>query len=99
MISDGGCSADTTWQIALRKIPNGFTPNSDGVNDVFMPGTELTIINRWGQEVFSGIDGWDGKVNGEMSTPGTYYYIIIIRDEFGNVLDKINGDLLLIKQN
>lgn len=99
VVSGGGCKADTVWHIALRKIPNGFTPNNDGINDVFMPGTELTIVNRWGQEVFSGHDGWDGTVNGEKATPGTYYYIIVIRDEFGNVLDRINGDVLVIKQN
>lgn len=51
-------------------LPNAFTPNADGLNDVFLPNTrnlatyELTIINRWGAILFTTqnpLQGWDGK--------------------------------------
>ena len=51
-------------------IPNAFSPNDDGLNDVFKPITrelefyELTIVNRWGQILFTTQnieEGWDGK--------------------------------------
>ncbi len=67
-------------------IPNVFTPNGDGINDVFSPGssamTSLTceIYNRWGTPIasFNGInDFWDGHISsGGEATAGTYYYIL-----------------------
>jgi gliding motility-associated-like protein len=58
-------------------IPNAFTPNNDGRNDVFQPkGTEVrdyefSVWNRWGDQVFSSVDQsavWDGSYQG-----GTHY--------------------------
>lgn len=63
-------------------IPNVFTPNDDGINDVFslkFPTESTAIYNRWGVEVFSSTDGtlWDGKTaSGIDVKDGTYYYII-----------------------
>jgi gliding motility-associated-like protein len=63
--------------------PNAFTPNNDGLNDVFLPvGSDvvafhLTIYNGWGQRVFVTNDikkGWDGLVNGKPAPEGTYIY-------------------------
>jgi gliding motility-associated-like protein len=63
--------------------PNAFTPNNDGVNDVFLPiGSDvvafhLTIYNSWGQLVFESRNlekGWDGKVGGKPAPVGTYVY-------------------------
>ena len=62
--------------IKIKPIPNGFTPNGDGINDVFMKNYDLTILNRWGQTLYKGKDGWDGKYKGEQITSGTYFYII-----------------------
>ncbi|MDR2963278.1 MAG: PKD domain-containing protein [Bacteroidales bacterium] len=62
-----------------RAIPNVFTPNSDGVNDLYLAGlgyTKIIIINRWGQTVYEGVDGWDGKVNSVEASPGTYFYLL-----------------------
>lgn len=68
-------------------IPNGFTPNNDGVNDVFIIKgisivKHLVIYNRWGQKVFERnnfIAGdrslcWDGNFNGYPAAEGTYVY-------------------------
>ncbi|WP_353129258.1 DUF7507 domain-containing protein, partial [Parapedobacter pyrenivorans] len=64
------------------KIPNVFTPNGDGKNDVFeiigIEGfdlIEVTVVNRWGNEVYRSNNyqnDWDGRSLGE----GTYYYLI-----------------------
>lgn len=64
-------------------IPDAFTPNQNGLNEVFLPYTgglktfHLSIYNRWGEKVFESLDptvGWDGTVNGVMSMDGIYVY-------------------------
>ncbi len=68
-------------------IPSAFSPNGDGLNDIFIPviGTDcpplsdyvMNIYNRWGQRVFHSRQpgkGWDGYYNGELSTMGAYMY-------------------------
>jgi len=97
-VTDEGCISNETIFINSRKIPNGFTPNNDNVNDKFMPGVPIKILNRWGQIVYEGDDGWDGTINNKLAVPGTYYYIIELKDENGKVIKTYNGDLLLIKK-
>ena len=97
-VTDEGCISEDTIFINSRKIPNGFTPNNDNVNDKFMPGVPIKILNRWGQIVYEGDDGWDGTINNKLAVPGTYYYIIELKDENGKVIKTYNGDLLLIKK-
>ncbi len=67
------------------EIPNIFTPNEDGDNDVFLIDSKnisafnITIVNRWGQVVFESNDintSWDGTWNNNMCTEGTYFYVI-----------------------
>jgi gliding motility-associated-like protein len=67
-------------------MPNVFSPNGDGLNDVFAPmidgqPTDLTleIRNRWGQEVYrgSGVQlGWNGKWKGSSVPDGTYFWVV-----------------------
>lgn len=73
---------------SLVDVPNVFTPNGDGKNDVFMAKAlsvenfHGVILNRWGRKVFEWSDtqtGWDGRINGKYANPGTYYYIITAR--------------------
>jgi gliding motility-associated-like protein len=72
-------------------IPNVFTPNGDGFNDVFAfknhEGWELEtcIRNRWGQVVFEGKNDnwWDGTIKGQQTSPGVYYYTVTARNHFG----------------
>jgi gliding motility-associated-like protein len=69
-------------------VPNAFSPNGDGVNDVFrvvaeglsIVNCQLSIFDRWGSEVFSGegvSTGWDGKKNGKNCPGGVYVYKIV----------------------
>jgi gliding motility-associated-like protein len=64
-------------------MPNIFTPNGDGNNDIFFIRLEnavsldLTIVNRWGNTMarISGVNGsWDGRVNGNYAEDGVYFY-------------------------
>jgi gliding motility-associated-like protein len=57
-------------------MPNAFTPNGDGLNDVFLPkhhlnlgiGFKMIIFNKWGEEIYTTDDvsiGWDGTYKGK----------------------------------
>lgn len=69
---------------------NVFTPNGDGWNDRFRMDSDcevfqfsMLIYNRWGQLVHESQNisyGWDGYVNGEPATPGTYYFTVVYKD-------------------
>lgn len=88
----GLCPAETTAQIELDDncgeiwFPSAFTPNNDGINDVFGPlggkgamqNYRLHIFNRWGQVVFETRDpyaNWNGRLNGTKSVPGVYSWL------------------------
>lgn len=82
-------------------IPNVFTPNNDGMNDTFEPvfegsdtlSFEMFIYNRSGSEVFKSRGrSWDGFVNGQLATMGTYIYVVSV----GNCRN-IKGTLTLLK--
>lgn len=92
-------------------IPNTFTPNNDGINDVFYPHgkgidkiTSFRVYNRWGQLVFerNSMDvnqkemGWDGTFKGEQLAPDTFVYVIEATCDNG---DKISwkGDVTIIR--
>jgi gliding motility-associated-like protein len=91
--------------IALQ-IPNAFTPNNDGKNDVFRPllgvppkNYTLQIYSRWGQLMFETHDatkGWNGKLSGELQQSGTYIYLITLIDPDGVLVVK-KGTLVLIR--
>lgn len=76
-------------------IPNVFTPNNDGVNDVwkleFNEKVNCFIYNRWGNFIFQSdkkVIQWDGRTtSGEPCSNGTYYYIIQTETEIykGNI--------------
>ncbi len=93
---------------SLVQVPNVFTPNGDGKNDVFrvksqsLKSFNATIINRWGRVVYSWSnpdEGWNGKVNGKWATPGTYFYVITAtgREEQKKKYTK-KGSFMLIRK-
>ncbi|HLP11337.1 MAG TPA: gliding motility-associated C-terminal domain-containing protein, partial [Flavobacteriales bacterium] len=87
-----GACADTAYLTIEAISPseldvyNVFSPNGDGVNDVFittwinLSEFSIKIYNRWGQLMFESNDqtkGWDGKdLGGKDATDGTYYYLV-----------------------
>ncbi|HSY77423.1 MAG TPA: gliding motility-associated C-terminal domain-containing protein, partial [Bacteroidia bacterium] len=104
-----GCSdslSDTVFVEGGIYVPNVFTPNGDGQNDVFhitaggMQTYDLEIFNRWGQKVFEtnspNID-WSGKsMSGIDESDGIYYYIIKATD-YSNKKYNLDGYLQLIR--
>ncbi|MCD8289640.1 MAG: gliding motility-associated C-terminal domain-containing protein [Prevotella sp.] len=75
-----------TVSISESKIdfPNAFSPNDDGINDVYKAKEgyqsivefKAVIFNRWGQKVYEWTDpagGWDGKIHGKDAPQGTYF--------------------------
>lgn len=115
--NEGGCTAsdDITINIICNNanvyIPNTFSPNHDGANDVFYPrGTGLyniksfKIFNRWGQTVFSKnaispndpLYGWDGTLNGVLLQADVYVYIMEVVCSNNTTLP-IKGNVTLIR--
>ena len=94
---DIGCGSEPDSLVMQAKpIPNTFTPyDVDGKNDIFAKGLDLIVFNRWGQKLYEGTDGWDGKYNGNRVSPGTYYYIIKLSD-LKNGVTEIKGPITVI---
>ncbi|MDR1130131.1 MAG: gliding motility-associated C-terminal domain-containing protein [Prevotellaceae bacterium] len=55
-------------------VPKVFTPNGDGINDVFMQGYRLVIFDRLGIIIFEGNNGWDGTYKGKPVADDIYFY-------------------------
>jgi len=87
-------------------IPNAFTPNDDGINDIFrvfpIEGytlKNLSIYNRWGKRIFKTTDpsvGWNGYINQMVQPAGIYIYVLEWIDPGGRALFK-KGTLQLIR--
>lgn len=86
-------------------IPNAFTPNDDGLNDIFRPSYSaikklywFRIYNRYGQLVFettrSGL-GWNGTVKGVLQPIGTYIWMLKAEENTGKNIEKTGSVLLL----
>lgn len=92
VVNQPPCTGTDTISISYEKctcwsdVPTAFTPNGDGLNDVFLPVIEagcpigeyvLSIYNRWGQRIFVGYTpqtSWDGTYSGKPADAGTYMY-------------------------
>jgi len=87
-------------------VPNAFTPDGDGTNEVFKPTVvgvksfELRIFNRWGEEIFFTDDpdtGWDGTyANGTPADIGTYSWSVFSKTQNDDLISK-TGVLNLIR--
>ncbi len=86
-----GIDAEDECDLDLLTVPNGLTPNGDGINDRLIierldgcPSVSLTIYNRWGQTVYENEDynnEWDGKSRSGADLPdGTYFMVVGYQD-------------------
>ncbi len=85
-------------------IPNSFTPNNDGLNDVFMVYGEqltkfsLTVYNRWGQKLFYSDQmdsGWDGTFNNQLCKQDVYLYKVVYTGLDGKKYERVGSVQLL----
>ncbi len=108
-----GCSDSIIKTVRVKPdfffaIPNTFTPNGDGLNEFFHPGSivgavegdySFYIFNRWGELIFEGhdlTDGWDGTYKGKVVPTGTYVWRIEVKDQEGT-FHNYNGHVNVLK--
>jgi gliding motility-associated-like protein len=117
VINQGGCVSRDEVSIFVvceegnLYLPNTFSPNGDGINDVFYPRGKgiyavrnLRVFNRWGEVVFSQENfqvndiskGWDGTVHGKLASQDVYVYTIDVICE-NNFVFSYKGNVALIR--
>ncbi|HOY11505.1 MAG TPA: gliding motility-associated C-terminal domain-containing protein [Saprospiraceae bacterium] len=116
VIDQFGCISLDTINIRVNKnykihFPNIFSPNGDGLNDVFYPSSKhpvdilsFLVFDRWGNQIFmleNGTTndptmGWDGKTNGRDLLPGSYIWKMVLSFKDGTSQSLV-GDVFLVK--
>ena len=115
VVSSEGCTA--TERVIVKvftkfSVPNAFTPNGDGKNDVFyilggLAGATVenfSVFDRWGERVFQANNvtpgdpsfGWNGYFRGQPALAATYVYIITVKLENNNT-EVYRGSVILIR--
>lgn len=106
-----GCSDTVSHTVIITPsftiyVPSAFSPNNDGVNDVFLPqgigwrDYELRVFSRSGNQVFASFDpeiGWNGKVreSERYAMPDVYVWRIYVRDKNNRIQD-FKGTVTLV---
>lgn len=106
------CITEQKFEVAVEmcpetiSFPNAFTPNGDGLNDIFQPtiGKPLiyfsfSIYNRFGQKIFESNDpliGWDGRFKGEPLNAGLYVWVCTYQFK-GRAREVKRGNIALIR--
>ena len=112
VITPYGCYAYDTLHVKVFKtgpdifVPNAFTPNADGHNDVLkaipvgiLKFDYFRVYNRWGQQVFGTTDptrGWDGMVNGKPQSAEGFVWMAAGTDYMGNPMLR-KGTVVLVR--
>ncbi|MCG8328596.1 MAG: gliding motility-associated C-terminal domain-containing protein [Chitinophagales bacterium] len=117
VVDSNNCEATDRITVFVNKkrdvyIPNVFSPNNDGQNDIFyiFAGNEVVkiksfyIFNRWGEPMFEYFDfppndplyGWDGSHRGELMNGGVYVYMAELEFVDGEVV-LYKGDVILMR--
>jgi len=106
-----GCTDDDDVFIKVYEgpsyyVPNAFSPNGDGLNDIFRPipvGIKSTeyfrVFNRFGEQMFETrqwMQGWDGTIKGKKAATGTYVWMIKGIDRNGKVVE-MQGTVILVQ--
>ena len=110
MIFPSGCVTVDTLPVTVFNtstvlVPNVFTPNGDGQNDLLYANLRgvkrlnyFRVFNRWGKKLFETADagkGWDGRVNGELQPLATYIWTAEGMDENGRIIHRQGSFTLL----
>ena len=111
------CAMSDTLEVTIEDCigncvvlaPTGFSPNENGINDIFRVVTtceegfsffQFTIFNRWGEMVYTTDDwrdGWDGSYKGLQAEIGTYTYYAEYTKELTNKKESLKGNVSLIR--
>ncbi|MBL7950312.1 MAG: gliding motility-associated C-terminal domain-containing protein [Flavobacteriales bacterium] len=108
--NEGNCVDSMAMDLCIRDseaifIPDIFSPNNDGNNDVlFVRGPTITelefaVFDRWGNRLFttgSVENGWDGTVDGEAGASGVYLWSLTARTEEGENIER-TGNITLVR--
>jgi gliding motility-associated-like protein len=95
--SNLGCSIQKEYTLKSELLVSKmFSPNGDGINDIFMKGYKVIIFDRLGRKLSSSDDGWDGTFNGRVMPEDVYYYILYYKDKDGKE-QRITSYVTLIK--
>ena|GEM_PF-2308958 len=112
VINKYGCADSVTGCVDIQPlyafyIPNAFTPNHDGLNDIFLPqgsgicGFDMYIYDRWGSPVYHTSDinkGWNGTAgSSRVEQEDTYVYLIITVDCAHHTSHRYVGSVSLIR--
>ncbi|HEX2617645.1 MAG TPA: gliding motility-associated C-terminal domain-containing protein, partial [Flavobacteriales bacterium] len=110
-----GCTARTCQEIVIHEsfnvsVPNAFTPNGDGDNDVFRPvmlgfderSLSLEIFDRWGTRIYGSTEatmGWNGSKDngGEVLPEGVYVWRLIVQNALSAEREDLFGHVTLLK--
>lgn len=106
-----GCTKEVTYTIVIEKgydvmLPNGFTPNGDGINEEFnvqhrgLKSLKLDVYDTWGSLIYheegETLQGWNGTIGGVPAENGNYYYKVEVEIFYGHKAN-YEGPLVLIK--
>lgn len=115
--NEGGCKASDQLTVnvlcdgANLFIPNSFSPNGDGSNDIFYPRgsgifsiKRIKVFTRWGEVIYEknnikandASTGWDGRFKGAKLNPDVYVYIVEVSCDNNTILT-FKGNVALIK--
>jgi len=89
-------------------VPNTFTPDGDGINEMFYvvgdlannKNFRLTVHNRWGEEVYNSNDmqmAWDGSYSGVPCQDGVYVWTVETQDPLNAEIRRMTGHVTLIR--
>lgn len=111
VIDKNGCKGTDSVKIDYHKcatlwLPNAFTPNGDGMNEIFRPifpapvkNFRMQIWNRYGNQVFESTNylmGWNGQYKSVLQPVGVYVYVITFTEINGNDIKK-KGIVTLVR--
>ncbi len=111
--STHGCVDTVEYPVLIEDefliyVPNAFTPDGDGQNDVFLPVIrgedplqyEFYVFNRWGQLIFESYHpqiGWDGSFKAVPSQTDVYVWKVIVKDQIGGETHEYIGHVNLLR--
>ena len=109
-INSFGCQSVKTKNLVIYLedkvfVPNSFSPNNDGINDIFkvtvngIKEFNIEVFDRWGKILFSSSDidvGWNGMIDNNFAVNGTYFYKLSYLN-FNGEFKTNNGELNLLR--